>query len=62
MAVHRNKLLINRALSLLKISNSIFFSLNIDELLIAYKINGTPVAIAKIIKIKIPLDGSDANA
>ena len=38
------------------------FSLNIDELLIAYKINGTPVAIAKIIKIKIPLDGSDANA
>ena len=37
-------------------------SLNIDELLIAYKINGTPVAIAKIIKIKIPLDGSDANA
>ena len=61
VAVVRNKLFIRIALSLLSILNCIFCSLN-EELLKAYKINGPPIAIAKIIKIKTPLDGSDANA
>ena len=59
--VVRNKLFIKIALSLLSILNCVFCSLN-EELLNAYKIRGAPIAIAKIIKIKTPLDGSDANA
>ena len=33
-----------------------------DELLIVYKIKGTPIEIPKIIKINTPREGSDAKA
>ena len=61
VAVVRNKLFINIALSLLIKLNCILCSWS-DELFKAYKINEPPMAIANIIKIKTPLDGSDANA
>ncbi len=61
VAVVRNKLFTKIALSLLTISKLPFSSLK-DELLIVYKINGTPIEIPKITKIKTPLEGSEAKA
>ena len=61
VAVVRNKLFTKIALSLLTISKLLFSSLK-DELLIVYKIKGTPIDIPKIIKIKTPLEGSEAKA